>query len=259
MASQIFSPASPGRMFALFRHPVDRAISMYYYLAKATWDPQYNPQLTQMSVEEYAKSKYIENNWLTRFLVSKPGGTLNHSDMLMAKKIIKFKCLVGLYDDIEASMARFHRYFGWNAKQSPETKSRIKQCTSEKITQGDKNILEHPTVRQNSVAWNAIVHQNRFDMELYEYAKKIYRIQGEQIFDVVGHEPPPRGGSNMMEEDEQVAAAGGGGSKSFAEDVYEGEGSGSKSMALTMADAVDSVVEDNANDDQDTLRTMDGV
>jgi len=258
MSQQIFSPSSPGRMFALFRHPVDRAISMYYYLAKATWDPQYNPQLTQMSVEDYAKSKYIENNWLTRFLVSKPGGTLNHSDMLMAKKVIKFKCLVGLYDDIETSMARFHRYFGWNAKEAPATKSRIKQCTSEKITQGDKNILEHPTVRQNSVAWNAIVHQNRFDMELYEYAKKIYRIQGEQIFDVVGHEPPPRDGSKIMEEeDEQVAEVGGGGSKSMAEEYEDGGSTGSKSMTLTMEDAAE--VEDNADDEQDTLRTMDGA
>ena len=104
------------------------------------------------------------------------------------------------------------------------------------------------------MAWNAIVHQNRFDMELYEYAKKIYRVQGEQIFDVVGHEPPSRGGGGkMMEEDEQVLT--GGGSKSMAEDAYEGEGSGSKSMTLTMADAI----EDNTDDEQDTLRTMDGV
>ena len=47
----------------------------------------------------------------------------------------------------------------------------------------------------------------------------------------------------MEEEDEQVSTGGG----------------GSKSMTLTMADVVDSVVEDNADDEQDTLRTMDGV
>lgn len=59
-----------------------------------------------------------------------------------------------------------------------------------------------------------------------------------------------------MDEDEQVPT-GGGGSKSKAEEAYGG--SGSKSMILTMADAADSVVEDNANDEQDTLHTMDGV
>ena len=190
MATQIFTPSSPGRMFALFRHPVDRAISMYYYLAKASWDPHYNPQLTSMSVEQYAKSQYIENNWLTRFLVSKPGGKLNPGDMLMAKKIVKFKCLVGLYDDIETSMARFQRYFGWNVHDSEEKKADVVRCRSEKISQGDKNVLGHPTVREGSVAWKAIVRQNQYDMELYQYVKNLYKIQGEQIFDVVGHEVP---------------------------------------------------------------------
>ena len=232
MASQIFSPSSPGRMFALFRHPVDRAISMYYYLAKASWDPHYNPELGQMTVEQYAKSRYVENNWLTRFLVSKPGGKLTHSDMLMAKKIVKFKCLVGLYDDIETSLARFQRYFGWNSQESKETNAKIKQCRSEKVTQGDKNVA-HPTVRQGSVAYQAIVRQNMFDMELYEYVKKIYRIQGEQIFDVVGHdyESPSQFGDSG-----NVMGGGGGGSMMNGAQSEGGGGSyfksGGKSMAV---------------------------
>lgn len=177
---------------------------MYYYLAKASWDSQYNPAIARMSVEEYAKSGYIENNWLTRFLVDKPGGKLTHVDMLLAKKSIKFKCLVGLYDDMEVSMARFQRYFGWNAHDSPEKKAGVIKCRSAAVAKGDKNVLGHPisikdeyaasssvaAVKAGSKAWNAILRMNKFDMELYEYAKKIYRIQGEQIFDVVGYEAP---------------------------------------------------------------------
>ncbi|KAL7551414.1 hypothetical protein ACHAWF_014621 [Thalassiosira exigua] len=209
VARLIFTVDHPGRMFALFRHPVDRAIGMYYYLARASWDPQYNPSLSQMSIEQYARSKYIENNWLTRFLVGKPGGKLHHSDMLMAKKIIKFKCLVGLYDDIEVSMARFQRYFGWNFNDSPEGKAEIVRCRSEAVKRGDKLVLGHPisikgdsrygssilnpsVVTEGSAAWNAIVRMNKFDMELYGYARKIYLLQGEQIFDVVGDEPLSR-------------------------------------------------------------------
>ncbi len=212
MTSHIFSLDNPGRMFALFRHPVDRAVSMYYYLAKATWDPQYNPNLSNMTLEQYAKSRYIENNWLTRFLVNKRGGKLSRADVVLAKDILKTKCLVGLYDDMEASMARFQRYFGWNAEETEANKTSIAQCRMEAVRRGDKHVVGHPisvvkevvksknvtssspimpVVRPGSIAWNAIVRMNIFDMELYEFVEKIYRSQGEEIFDVVGYEVPP--------------------------------------------------------------------
>jgi len=183
-------------MFALFRHPVDRALGMYYYLARASWDPMYNPSLAKMTIEQYAQSKYIENNWLTRFLVKKTRGKLTHADLLLAKKILKFKCLVGLYENMEASLARFQRYFGWNA-DSPEKDGEIVLCRRAIITHGDK-VLDHPVsvkdewdtktegvIKIGSVPWNAIARQNKFDMELYEYAKRLFRTQGEEIFNVV--------------------------------------------------------------------------
>lgn len=199
---------------------------MYYYLAKATWDPHYNPDLAKMTLEQYAKSRYIENNWVTRFLVNKLGGKLFRTDVLLAKQIIKTKCLVGLYDDMEASMARFQRYFGWNAEVTDENKTSIVQCRMDAVRQGDKHVLGHPisvfkdvantssnmtsslspimpVVRPGSIAWNAIVRMNIFDMELYEFVEKIYEMQGEEIFDVVGYEvPSPEAvrGKNVAEE-----------------------------------------------------------
>jgi hypothetical protein len=81
------------------------------------------------------------------------------------------------------------------------------------VRKGDKNVVGHPSsvvkdvmngdtnmtasspimpvVRPGSIAWNAIVRMNRYDMELYEFVEKIYQIQGVEIFDVVGHEVPP--------------------------------------------------------------------
>lgn len=195
----ILSLAYPGRMFALFRHPVDRALGMYYYLARASWDPMYNPSLAKMSLAEYSKSKYIENNWVTRFLVNKPRGKLTHSDLLLAKKILKFKCLVGLYDEMEASLARFQKYFRWNdVTESPENAMDVAKCRRDIISNGDK-VLDHPVsvkdgeldgkfdavVREGSSTWNAIAKQNKFDMELYEYAKRVYKSQGDDIFNIV--------------------------------------------------------------------------
>jgi hypothetical protein len=194
ISSDIFSSSAPGRLFALFRHPVDRALGMYYYLARASWDPLYNPSLAKMSIAEYAKSRYIENNWLTRFLVKKPRGKLTHSDLLLAKKILKFKCLVGLYDNMEASLARFQRYFHWNDSESEE---KVK-CTKGIISKGDK-VLDHPVsvkedewdsktdgvIKEDSFTWLAIAKQNKFDIELYEFAKRLFKSQGEIIFNIV--------------------------------------------------------------------------
>ena len=194
---------------------------MYYYLAKATWDPHYNPDLAKMTLEQYAKSRYIENNWLTRFLVNKLGGKLSRADVQLAKEIIKTKCLVGLYDDMEVSMARFQRYFGWNAEETDENKTSIAHCRSAAVRKGDKHVVGHPSsvvkdvmnsdtnmtssspimpvVRPGSIAWKAIVRMNMYDMELYEFVERIYHIQGEEIFGVVGYEVPPaaavRGGT----------------------------------------------------------------
>jgi hypothetical protein len=207
----VFSRHHLGRMFALFRHPVDRAISMYHYLAKATWDTNYNPALSKMSIEEYAKSRYIENNWMTRFLVNKPSGKLHPTDMIHAKTILKSKCLVGLYEDMEVSMARFVHYFGWDNGDNDEEARRdqtVKECRYEAIYRGDRHVSgsgkvkkkevslsmtteEEVSIRPNSLAWNAIVRMNMYDMELYEFAKRIYKHQAEEIFDVVGYELPP--------------------------------------------------------------------
>jgi len=211
ITSSVFSRQHPGRMFALFRHPVDRAISMHHYLAKATWDPNYNPALSTMSIEEYAKSRYIENNWMTRFLVNKPSGKLHPADMIYAKTILKAKCLVGLYEDMEVSMARFVHYFGWDNDNDEDARrdQTVKECQYEAISRGDRHVSgsgkvkkkeevslsltteEEVIVRPNSLAWNAIVRMNMYDMELYEFVKRIYKQQAEEIFDVVGYELPP--------------------------------------------------------------------
>lgn len=204
MASSVFTKQNPARMFTLFRHPVDRALAMYHYLQKASWDPVYSPEVKNMTIVEFAKSRYIENNWMTRFIVGKTKGKLTHSDMLLAKKIVKFKVLVGLYDELETSMARFQRYFGW--KDATKTRGDVAKCRSKTITRGDKNVLGHPIsikdgkassllhsnnsyavqeVITGNAACKAIEKHNLFDLELYAFAKRVYALQGEHIFDVV--------------------------------------------------------------------------
>ena len=72
VAAELFTPEVPGKMFSIFRDPVERVISLYYYLQTATWEPTYNPALQKMSLEEYANSTFIESNWMVRALTRRP-------------------------------------------------------------------------------------------------------------------------------------------------------------------------------------------
>ena len=58
------SDVAKGRCFTLLRHPVKRAISMFYYLRDATWENTYNKIYQNMTIEEYAVSQYAEDNWM---------------------------------------------------------------------------------------------------------------------------------------------------------------------------------------------------
>lgn len=55
----LFDSAHRGRAFALFRNPIDRAASLYYYLKETNYVP-----LEGKNLVEYAKSELSENNWL---------------------------------------------------------------------------------------------------------------------------------------------------------------------------------------------------
>jgi len=169
----IFTPQKRGRMFTLFRHPVKRAVGMYFYLQYATWDPLYDPQISDMNIEEYASSPFMENNWMTRFLLDKKGGRLTKDDLTTAKEILRRKCLVGLFDKMQESLIRFELYFGWRRNMG----SKEKKCESELIKNGDER-HEHIMVDEGSKAWSALLKQNMFDMELYLYAENLFEEQG---------------------------------------------------------------------------------
>lgn len=47
-AEQVFSPENQGRIFTVFRHPMERAVSMFFYIQVADWEATYNPLLAKM-------------------------------------------------------------------------------------------------------------------------------------------------------------------------------------------------------------------
>jgi hypothetical protein len=164
-----------GRMFAVFRHPVDRIVSLFYYLRSATWEPTYNAQYASMTLDEYAHSPYCESNWMVRSLLNKMEGPLQPSDITIAKEIIRKKCIVGLLDQMDETIIRFHSYFGFDSNDALNCARENYSVAGSSLTNSHK----HPTLNAKGDTWQTIAGKNRLDIILYEYAMELFQEQGE--------------------------------------------------------------------------------
>ena len=59
---ELYDEEHKGRSLALFRHPVDRALSMFFYLQAATWERTYRPEWANMTVLEWTKLPNAEED-----------------------------------------------------------------------------------------------------------------------------------------------------------------------------------------------------
>ena len=67
--NDLFTQTAKGRLFSVFRHPIERAVSMFYYIRVADWEPSYSPEMKEWSIEQYATSDKIENVSIMLFSV----------------------------------------------------------------------------------------------------------------------------------------------------------------------------------------------
>ena len=173
-AGKLFSEYYRGRMFTIIRHPIDRAVSLYYHMTSNKKSSALPPD---MSLEDYARSPLLESNWMTRFLSNNMGDEVSLAHVSLAKEVLKKKCLVGLLKQKSESMRRFERYFNWNIDSE-----RADDCHTKMLDWKWPNKNKHPQVREGSEAWRLIMKQNEFDMKLFHYAEGIFRDQAA-LFD----------------------------------------------------------------------------
>eukprot|EP00547_Thalassionema_nitzschioides_P002021 CAMPEP_0194205886 /NCGR_PEP_ID=MMETSP0156-20130528/5055_1 /TAXON_ID=33649 /ORGANISM="Thalassionema nitzschioides, Strain L26-B" /LENGTH=521 /DNA_ID=CAMNT_0038932271 /DNA_START=69 /DNA_END=1631 /DNA_ORIENTATION=- len=158
------TPGYHGRFFAVFRHPIERAMGMYYAAKKQ------DPSLQDMSIIDFA-ARRLPNNELVRILANKsPDATLNDDDLHLAMEIIRRKCVIGLVSQMEKSLFRFYGVFGWHSK------------VADGVTQCQKDLLKpaedsHVALPQGE-ALLAMLNQNRMDIKLYQYIEHMFEIQG---------------------------------------------------------------------------------
>ena len=124
------------------------------------------------SIEDYAISPIVENNWLTRTFSNKMTGAVSKYELSIAKEIIRRKCLVGLSVDVKASIERFNKYFGWNADTDEQTQQCIRKYTAIPSIKS----YDH-SVEEGGMVWRILGSINNLDLELYEYILQLYEEQ----------------------------------------------------------------------------------
>ena len=170
---RLFSPANKAVAFTVMRHPIERSISMFHYLQEASWEPTYRPEFKNWTLLDYTKRPDMDSDWMVRFLVDKPGNArqvpLTRQDLEKAKIIVRDKVWVGFIDNMQESVEKFGRKFGWS------TLPQFNQCV-ENIGHGGANRTPHAMVPENSIEWQELRKVHALDMELYDYARALWRV-----------------------------------------------------------------------------------
>jgi len=188
-AATLFNPNQRGRIFAIFRDPIERASSMYHYLQYAAWEPTYDPALSQMSLLDYARSERVEHNWMTRILSDTLKGPLNENHLELAKAVVRQKTLVGLLSRKGETVERFKEAFGWHDKYPEFEKvvteedrklemTRAEECADKLLHMDWPNKHGHSTIDDTqSQEYAQLFEVNKFDIELYNYAERVFDEQ----------------------------------------------------------------------------------
>mmetsp|Transcript_7837 Transcript_7837/g.11970 ORF Transcript_7837/g.11970 Transcript_7837/m.11970 type:complete len:643 (-) Transcript_7837:175-2103(-) len=182
-ANELFTETAKGRLFTVFRHPIDRAVSMFYYLQVATWEPTYKPELKEWTIEQYAKSDIVENNWMTRQLANALSGDLTDDHLKIAMEVIRRKFLVGLMTEIDKTMSRAEQFFHWNFHVNPVNQEKCRETLmGGGANSNSKNKKEKP--KPGDPAYEALSWQNNYDLQLYAYIEKLFVEQEQLVADM---------------------------------------------------------------------------
>jgi hypothetical protein len=177
-SAPLFSSTKKGKMFTMFRHPVDRIVSMFYFMQDTVWKAEatYNQELAEISIENFFLKQLGETNWHVRFLTNQlTKSYVDEEDFKLAKEILRRKAIVGLLSEKEESFNRFAKQSGWTPKRGRDL-----ECKKRRL-QWDWS-LRHPhevEVLEGNRLWNLISGQNSYDMRLYEYAQFIFEEQAQ--------------------------------------------------------------------------------
>jgi hypothetical protein len=152
---KLYDSDNQGRFLALFRHPVDRAVSMFYYLQSATWERTYRPEWADMTVLEWAALPNAEEDYMVHKLVNKSfGEKVTETDLIIAKELVRQRFVVGLMTEMEESVRRFNIALGVDVEE-PRNKECMQEFFGEKesdekeVSEGEKTLANTDNKNSN--------------------------------------------------------------------------------------------------------------
>ena len=111
---------------------------------------------------------------MTRHLVQNLDKPLSLKELGVAKRMVRERMVVGLLDEnIHESIQRVADYYGWKAMQGEPCILKY----LESISPDQFKEMMH----DNSQQWDKFLEINKFDLQVYEFARSVFRGQKQTI------------------------------------------------------------------------------
>jgi len=175
----LYDESNKGRALGMFRHPVDRLVSKFYYLQVADWERFYSPQWKQIGAANWAEKVNTDNNHMVKQLAGKRmNSEVSEKDLEFAMQTLRERFIVGRMDQMEESIHRFNIVMGID-----ESEGNSPKCMDQFFGKGGEkqNSNSHPKVEKGSPAWRILARTNALDMRLYDYILQLFDEQKEII------------------------------------------------------------------------------
>lgn len=170
--SALFTDLHYGKTFAILRHPVDLALSLFYYRRKASWERSYRNDWMKVTFEDYISSDDYMDSWMVRQLTgTMPWVELDETHLERAKTLVRRKILIGIVDQMDETVRQLKAHFGWQEKTP--------YCSYNMLHSTPLNKNEHPELEggRGGALWNIIVEKEKWDLSLYHYALELFAEQ----------------------------------------------------------------------------------
>ncbi|KAL7549028.1 hypothetical protein ACHAWF_015488 [Thalassiosira exigua] len=168
-----------GRVFALFRHPVDRLVSKFFYSQVATWERSYHPQWRARNLLEWAENVNTEKDIAVKTLANlHKNSEVSEADLRTAVSTARQLLVIGLMDRMEESIRRFNVFMGIDGSDEVD-----RRCIDEYFGHGQRkdNSNAHPAVGPDDPAYQILARDNAYDIRLYEILVNLFDRQGEVV------------------------------------------------------------------------------
>ena len=174
-ASQLFDAVHQGRVVCMFRDPVTRELENYQDLVDSIDQ--------DISLEEYLREFDLQENLIVRTITGNEYEDVPVTAEMLerAKAIVRTKCLVGIYDQLAPSIARFEEYFGYGPIIDAPPSAR--PCIEGVRKNEERASRRMPKVEQDDPSYQTIMSRNEYDTELYTFAKVVWEEQGKTLFE----------------------------------------------------------------------------